>query len=121
RVTRRGKRGLALTESVSETGWRRDEVAKHAVALIEEGLLVRFQDRTFAEAEFGLARQTLLDAVAAFHKSDPLKAGKAKGEMQDEMTRVFEMAPELFEAALAHLIREKKLEVTGDLVRLAGH
>ena len=121
RVTRRGKRGLALTEAVAETGWRRDEVAKHAAALIEEGLLVRFQDRTFAEVEFGLARQTLLDAVAAFHKSDPLKAGKAKGEMQDEMTRVFEMAPELFEAALAHLIREKKLEVTGDLVRLAGH
>lgn len=121
RVTRRGKRGLTFTEAVAETAWRRDEVAKHAAALIKEGLLVRFQDRTFAEVEFGLARQSLLDAVAIFHRSDPLKAGKAKGEMQDEMTRALEMAPELFEAALAHLIGEKKLEVTGDLVRLAGH
>jgi selenocysteine-specific elongation factor len=121
RVTRRGKCGLTLAEGVAETGWRRDELVKQAAALAEERLVVRFQDRMFAEFEFGLARQSLLDAVSAFHKNDPLKAGKAKGEMQDEMTRVFEMAPELFEAALSHLIKETKLEVTVDLVRLAGH
>ncbi len=121
RVTRRGKGGLTLARAVAETGWRRDEIAKHAAALAAEKLLVRFQDRMFAEFEFGLARQSLLDAVSAFHKNDPLKGGKAKGEMQDEMTRVVEMAPELFEAALAYLIKEKKIEVAGDLVRLAGH
>ena len=121
RVTRRGKRGLAMAEAVAETGWRREEIAKHALALAEEKLLARFQDRMFAEFEFGLARQSLIDAVSALHKNDPLKGGKAKGEMQDEMTRVLEMAPELFEAALSYLIKEKKVEVTGDLVRLAGH
>jgi selenocysteine-specific elongation factor len=121
RVTRRGKRGLTLAEAVAETGLRREEIAKHAAALVQDGLLVRLQDRMFAEFEFGLARQSLLDAVSAFHKNDPLKTGKAKGELQDEMTRVFEMATELFEAALSRLVKEKKLEVAGDLARLAGH
>ncbi len=121
RVTRRGKRGLTLTEAVAETGWRREETAKFAAALEGEGLLVRFQDRLFAEFEFGLARQSLLDAVSGFHKSDPLKAGKPKGELQDEVSRALEMAPELFEAALAQLVKDKKLEIAGDLVRLAGH
>ena len=121
RVTRRGKRGLTLGEAVAETGLRRDEIAGLSTTLAKEGLLARFQDRMFAEFEFGLARQSLFDAVSDFHTSDPLKAGKAKGEMQDEMTRLFEMAPELFEAALAHLVKEKKVEITGDLVRLQGH
>jgi selenocysteine-specific elongation factor len=121
RVTRRGKRGLTLGEAVAETGLRRDEIAGLGTILAKEGLLARFQDRMFAEFEFGLARQSLFDVVSAFHKNDPLKAGKAKGEMQDEMTRLFEMAPELFEAALAHLVKERKVEIMGDLVRLQGH
>jgi selenocysteine-specific elongation factor len=121
RVTRRGKRGLTLVEAVAETGLRRDAIAEFAAVLVQDGLLVRFQDRMVAEVEFGLARQSLVDAVSAFHKHHPLKAGKAKGEMQDEITRVFEMAPELFEAALAYLVKEKKVEITADLVRLPGH
>jgi selenocysteine-specific elongation factor len=121
RVARRGKRGLTMAEAVAETGWRRDEAAKFAAVLEGEGLLVRFQDRLFAEFEFGLARQGLLDAVSAFHKNDPLKAGKPKGELQDEMSRALEMALELFEAGLGQLVKEKKLEIAGDLLRLAGH
>jgi selenocysteine-specific elongation factor len=121
RVARRGKRGLTLTEAVAETGWRREEAAKFAAVLEGEALLVRFQDRLFADFEFGLAQQSLLDAVSAFHKNDPLKAGKPKGELQDEMSRALEMALELFEAGLGQLVKEKKLEIAGDLVRLAGH
>jgi selenocysteine-specific elongation factor len=36
------------------------------------------------------------------------------------MQHTFKMAPELFEAALAHMVTEKKLELVGDLVRLPG-
>jgi selenocysteine-specific elongation factor len=44
----------------------------------------------------------------------------AKGELQDEMTRAFSMASDLFEAGLAALVQQKKLEVSGDVVRLPG-
>jgi selenocysteine-specific elongation factor len=120
-VTRRGKRGLTLAEAVAEIALRPEEITAIARSLVQERLVVRFQDRLFAASEFGWARQNLLDAVSAFHEKDPLNPGKAKGEMQGEMTHISRMAPELFEAALADLMKDRKLEVVGDLVRLPGH
>jgi selenocysteine-specific elongation factor len=120
RVGRRGQRGLKLPEAVAETGLRRSDVVEFVGLLVREELLVQFQDRLFAEHEFELAQNNLLDSVSDFHARNPLKPGMAKGEMQDEMQRVFGMAPELLEGALAHLAREKKLETAGELVRQLG-
>jgi selenocysteine-specific elongation factor len=121
RVTRRGMRGLTLAEAVAETGWRRAEIVDLATALIEEGLLVRFQDRLFGTHEFELAQARVLDAVSGFHGKNPLSAGMSKGEMQDELLRALEMAPELFAAAVENLAKAKKLELVNELVRLPGH
>src|SRR5271165_114009 len=120
RVRRRHQAGISLREAVAETGWRRDEIATLAVRLTHQKVLLRFQDRMFAPTEFDRAGQALRTAVATFHKKDPLRPGMAKGELQDEMTRALAMAPELFEAALASLLREKQVDVAGDLVRLPG-
>jgi selenocysteine-specific elongation factor len=120
RVTRRGMRGLALAEAVAETGWRQAEIVELSGALIEDGLLVRFQDRLFGEHEFELARAGVLDAVSGFHGANPLSAGMSKGEMQDELQRALEMAPELFAAGVESLAKAKKLELVHELVRLPG-
>jgi selenocysteine-specific elongation factor len=120
RVTRRGKRGLTLAESVAETGWTRAEIEKVSRELIQSGVLVRFQERMFAQCEFELAQTGVLDAVSGFHGRNPLSAGMPKGEMQDELQRTLEMAPELFEAAVASLVKDKKLELVNELVRLPG-
>jgi len=120
RVTRRGMRGLTLAEAVAETGWRRAEIVDAAGALIEDGMLVRFQDRLFAQHEFELAQAGVLEAVSGFHKENPLSAGMSKGEIQDELQRALEMAPELFAAAVESLARAKKLELVHELVRLPG-
>jgi selenocysteine-specific elongation factor len=120
RVTRRGMRGLTLAEAVAETGWRRAEIVETAGALIADRLLVRFQDRLFAQHEFELAQAGVLEAVSGFHKENPLSAGMSKGEIQDELQRALEMAPELFAAAVESLARAKKLELVHELVRLPG-
>jgi selenocysteine-specific elongation factor len=120
RVTRRGMRGLTLAEAVAETGWRRAEIVETAGALIEDRLLVRFQDRLFAQHEFELAQAGVREAVSGFHKENPLSAGMSKGEIQDELQRALEMAPELFAAAVESLARAKKLELVHELVRLPG-
>jgi selenocysteine-specific elongation factor len=120
RASRRGQRGLSLAEAVAETGRRRDEITKLAEVLIEQKLAVRLQDRLFAAYEFELAQASLLDAVSRFHKANPLSAGMSKGEMQDELLRALEMAPELFAAAVESLARAKKLELVNELVRLPG-
>jgi len=120
RVGRRGRRGLTLAEAVAEMGLRRNDVLELVGALARENLLVQFQDRLFAEHEFELSQHDLVDSVSDFHNKNPLKPGLAKGELQDEMQRIFGMAPELLEASLAHLVKEKKLELSGELVRLPG-
>jgi len=121
RVSRRHQFGLSLKEAVAETGWHRDEIAALAVRLTNQKSLLRVHERMFAAPEYDSAGQSLRGAVAAFHKKDPLRPGMAKGELQDEMTRAFDMAPELFEAALASSIRNKQIDVAGDLVRVPGH
>jgi selenocysteine-specific elongation factor len=121
RVTRRGHRGLSLTEAVAETGWQKDEVATHASSLAREGILIRLQGQLFAHFELDLAQKSLTDAVAAFHKREPLKPGMARGELQEDMTRALDMAKELFDAAISSLVKQSKLEVAGDLVRLPSH
>jgi len=120
RVTRRAANGLSIGEAIAETGLQRTEIGGFVSALVSEGILVQFRDRLFAEDEFELARLGLSNRVSDFHVSDPLKPGMAKGELQSEMQHTFEMAPELFEAALAHMVTDKKLELVGDLVRLPG-
>ncbi len=121
RVTRREKRGLSLAEAVAETGWRKNEVAALATSLANERVLVRVQDRLFGGHELTLAQDSVLDAVGAFHKKDPLRPGMARGELQEDMTRASAMAQELFDEAVSSLVKEKKLEASGDLIRLPGY
>jgi selenocysteine-specific elongation factor len=120
RVTRRGHRGLTISQAVAETGWPAKEVNSYASELSEQGLLIRIQDRLFAHFELKLAQESLLDAVSDFHKRDPLRPGMPKGELQEDMSRALKMAPELFEAAISNLVKGQKIEVMGEVVRQSG-
>ncbi len=120
RVTRRGKSGLSLAEAVAETGWALDKVAMVVAVLKAEGLVMRFEERLFAAHELKLAQASVLDAVNAFHKKDPLRPGMAKSELQDDMAHALAMANELFDAAVSSLVRERRLEFVGELVRVPG-
>jgi selenocysteine-specific elongation factor len=120
RVRRRGVRGISLAEAVSETGWLRTEIERLAGAMDESKVAVRFQDRLFGAEEYELAQERLLSAVSKFHDKNPLSAGITKGEMQEDMQRALKIAPELFNAALATLVTDKKLDVFSELVRLPG-
>jgi selenocysteine-specific elongation factor len=120
RVNRREQRGLSLADAVAETGWTRGEIVALAESLIKAGKLFRAQDRLSAAREYELAQKYLLDAVSAFHKKEPLRPGMAKRELQEEMKSDFEMAEEMFEAALSCQVQQKRLEVAADVVRIAG-
>jgi selenocysteine-specific elongation factor len=121
RVARRAKRGLSLAEAVAETGWPKSEVVALAEELKRANAFVRAEDRLFAGQEYEVTQKALLDGIAAFHKKDPLRPGMPTKELQEDMTRTLDMASELFEGALSALLRQKRVEVAGDLVRIAGH
>jgi selenocysteine-specific elongation factor len=54
--------------------------------------------------------------LAHFHEKNPLVPGMAKETLREQYT----LSPEVFAAVLERLAQQKKLEVSGDLVRLPG-
>ena len=65
---------------------------------------------------FAALRQQTLAAVERFHKANPLVAGINQEQLREELG----VGPEVFHSLLDTLVRDKKLEVTGDQVRGAG-
>ena len=59
----------------------------------------------------------MANTVAGFHQKNSLVAGIAKEELREQV----KASEEVFAEALAGLVRENKIEVAGDLLRLPGH
>ena len=58
----------------------------------------------------------VIGGVDAFHRENPLASGIGKEELRVQC----DAATEAFDAIVAMLVREKKIEITGDSVRLPG-
>jgi selenocysteine-specific elongation factor len=116
RILRRHTAGLTISEAVAETGWPRRVIDSLLAALIQENKLLRAGNVLLASAGFQAAKSDALAAVNAFHDANPLVAGISKEELREKIS----MPTEVFAAILDNLIREKKLEVSGEQVRSAG-
>ena len=116
RVLRRAVSGLSIAEAVSETGWLPVRVEQLAEALKQQGKLVQAGDRLVSREVFVRAQSSALSAVEAFHKANPLVAGLN----QEQLRETLGLGPEVFRAVVASLAQDKKLELGGDQVRLAG-
>jgi len=116
RIARRHHAGISISRLVSETGWTSGVIETHLVSAIKSGAAVRtgelFVDSSALEALKAQVSRTVED----FHKKNPLVSGISKEELRAQVNAV----PEVFEAVGGVLIRDKKLEVAGDLVRLPG-
>ena len=62
-------------------------------------------------------RLSIVSSVEDFHKKNPLVGGIAKEQLREQSGA----SVEVFDAVLSMLVRGKKLEVAGELVRLPGH
>ncbi len=114
RVARRGKSGLGLEDVVNETGWRRQEIEATAKSLDKS---IRRIGNVLISAEgFDQARAGALATVNAFHAANPLVAGISKEELREKL----HLSSEVFQGVLEALLRDKKLEATGEQVRAAG-
>jgi selenocysteine-specific elongation factor len=63
-----------------------------------------------------LLKSQVVPTVADFHRENPLAGGIGKEELRDRT----DAGDEAFEAITEILVREQKLEISGDLVRLPG-
>ncbi len=114
RVSASGANGLSITEAVARTGWRTQEIVSRVSASPE---IVRVGDIFVFKQALDRVRKDLVSTLEAFHKRNPLVAGMSKEELRGQFS---EVAPEVFEAVFNEALQAKKIELAGELVRLAG-
>ena len=117
RIARRGPAGIAMSRLIAETGWTRNFLEARLAQTLKEGRVLRIGDLFVDASAMARLQQAIVSAVQGFHRKNSLVSGIAKEALREQVN-----APsEVFSRALDLLVREKKIEVAGDVVRLPGH
>jgi selenocysteine-specific elongation factor len=116
RIARRGPHGISLSHLVAETGLRTELVVAKVARALEKETVRRIADRLVTASSFEQLTSSLSNRVAEFHKKNPLVAGISKEELRDKL----QVSAEIFSSSIDALVRDKKLEVAGELVHLPG-
>ncbi|HVR24905.1 MAG TPA: selenocysteine-specific translation elongation factor [Candidatus Polarisedimenticolia bacterium] len=117
RVRRRNHNGISISQLTAETGWTRNFIEAQ---LTEAGKAERVARAGELLLHFPALEALKVDIVATvedFQKKNPLVSGIQKQELRERARA----SAEVFEVILETLVREKKIEIVGDVVRLPGH
>jgi len=116
RIARRGHEGLSLAASVRETGLKQSILQPLIAALAQQKQIIQVGDFLLSSDAMQKTLEKLVAALEAFHKANPLVGGISKEELREKLG----LHQTVMEAMLAQLTRDKKAEVAGEQVRLAG-
>jgi selenocysteine-specific elongation factor len=116
RVNRRWIFGLTLAEAVAETGWLPAHAQRLATELKQAGEIEIFGGVLIVSRWLERVRQDILSIARHFHDANPLLPGINKEELRATKWG----HAELFDGVVTALLREKKLEADGELLRLPG-
>ncbi len=116
RIARRQHQGISISKLVAETGWAKSVIEAKLESALKSGRLVKAGDLFLHSPALESLKAQAVSVAGEFHKKNPLVGGISKEELRAQLNAT----PEVFEAVTVMLGREKKLEVTGDLVRLPG-
>jgi selenocysteine-specific elongation factor len=117
RIKRRQQAGISLPQLVAETGWTNSAIASVLSHLERNGTVVRAGEVFAIASAVNALKINIAGAVQAFHKNNPLVGGMNKEELRAQVAA----SPEVFVAVAAMLVRDRKIEFAGDLVRLPGY
>jgi selenocysteine-specific elongation factor len=117
RIARRAIAGISLSQLVAETGMSSESIDKLQAGTLRRGQIVRVGDLLVEGQAFESLKLELIERVAQFHKQNPLVAGISREQLREQRG----VRAEIFEAVVNALVLGKKLELTGELVRLPGH
>jgi selenocysteine-specific elongation factor len=116
RIARQEHEGLTLAQFIAETGWRKDVLDKLLADAIQQKRVLRLGERYVHGPAIEGLQLFMLSTVEDFHTKNPLVPGITKEELRE----IVRASPEIFAATTDLLVREKKIEVAGDVVRLPG-
>jgi selenocysteine-specific elongation factor len=116
RAARHGKSGLSIQRAMAETGWRPERITQIGEALAKQRRVIRAGNVFITADSFSAMVSEILQSLEVFHENNPLVPGISREAFREHLA----LETEIFAAVLDELNRAKKLEVTGDLVRLPG-
>lgn len=116
RIARRGHEGLSVAAAVRETGLKQSILQPAIATLIQQKQIIQVGEFLLSADAMQKTREKLVATLEAFHKANPLVGGISKEELREKLG----LHQTVMEAMLAQLTRDKKAEVMGEQVRLAG-
>jgi selenocysteine-specific elongation factor len=116
RIVRRGQAGIGMPRLTSETGWTKSAIEAGLSKPVRQGQVARIGDLLLASPAAEALKLSIAKSTGDFHLHNPLVAGISREELREQLRA----SAEVFDAVLGMLLREKKIEITGDLVRLPG-
>jgi selenocysteine-specific elongation factor len=116
RIARRWFEGLSMAQAISETGWSKEVISAYLEEPLKKGEVLKLGDVFIHSLAVTALQHAVPETLASFHKKNQLVPGMGKEELRE----AFHLSPEVFAAVLDLLLRDKKIEVAGDLVRLPG-
>jgi selenocysteine-specific elongation factor len=116
RVARRAEAGLSISHAVGETGLPPAKVEQLAADLVKAGRAIRFQDVLLSPVVVAMLRDRATTIVDQFHKANPLVAGISREQLRETLA----LPEEVFRGVLDSLVRDKKLQVSGEVVQAFG-
>ena len=117
RIARRGPAGIAASRLIAETGWTKNSLEARLARALNDGRVLRIGDLFLEALAMARLQQSIVSSVEGFHRKNSLVNGIAREALREQVNT----PSEVFAAALDLLVREKKIEVSGDVVRLPGH
>jgi selenocysteine-specific elongation factor len=117
RIARRANEGIFTARLTQETGWTKEVIGSQLAATEREKRVIRDGNLWMDAQCVSELKLAILAAVGEFHKSDSLAEGISKEALHEKVGA----SESVFAVVLDLMIREKNIETTGELVRLAGH
>ena len=117
RIARTHEAGISISRLIAETGWTRSSIDAQLAQATRENRVARIGELLVHSSALEALKLYIVDTVGNFQKRNPLVHGINKEELRERPGA----SGEVFDATLGMLVREKKIEVVGDLVRLPGH
>jgi selenocysteine-specific elongation factor len=116
RIARRQHEGISLSRLIAETGWNRNVIEAKLSPAEREQQVLRIGDRFAETRAIEELKLDLQGTLEQFHQKNPLVAGIGREQLREQL----KASAEVFAVVAAALVRNKKLEIAGDLVHLAG-
>jgi selenocysteine-specific elongation factor len=114
RVIASGARGLSMAEAVARTGWLAQQIIS---GVADNPEIVRIADIFISKTALDLIRRDFISSLDTFHQHHALVAGMSREELRGRFSGI---APTVFDSVLDEALRGRKIELVGELVRLAG-